>query len=667
MQSYVTSTGIMIQASCFLLAAFFVFLYRRKRQGYLLAWSAAWLLVALHFLFSALGVWLHGDQKWLGWLGALNEAVFAFAGLAFYCASRLYASLKVPKWVGAAGLIAIIWSIAHARYSVGVPAVVLGVGLIFLLVAHTFWHEGRKQEARADVLLGFTFAGWGLLCISTLLHSRFAFLQKLHLLPAIILPQLFACVLMVMSVYEEERRRAERNMLALSNLNLVTGSFVGGEIQKMLGQALDRVLSVVRVPAGALCLQQGETSGTASVIVAGLDDSFSTAIQESKLNEYFINLVARLGGLVVFRDLGRDTSWKALEKDDAFRRIRQLLLNEGLRTIVGISLQAKERVFGVLLLGTPDNRSFGPAERRLLLALGQQIGMAVENSYLIRQTSRRTEELHILNEIGRALSSTLDLDKLLERIYSEMRRVVDAGSFFIAYHDQDTGEVRFELEVVDGKRLPKRSRAIANRLVEYVVRTEQPLLIRERYSEEAERLGFESRLVGSICAVPLILYDRPVGVMAVHSQKERVFDEGHVEFLRVLGSEAGIAIENARLFAEEQKKSRQLTLINNISNHAITTLDPEEMLGKIAGEMEKHLSYNHIGIAILDYSAKELVVQADAGLRREAVGRRLLLGEGLIGQVARTGQMAIVREANASTPRMVLPDSAASVALPVTY
>ena len=458
MESYVTSTGLMIQASCFLLAAFFVFLYRRKRQGYLLAWSAAWFLLALHCLFSALGVWLHGDEKWMGWLGALNESVFAFAALAFYCASRLYASLKVPKWVGAAGVVAVIWSVAHARYGVGVPAVVLGVGLIFLLVAHTFWHEGRKQEARADVLLGFTFAGWGLLCISVLLHSRYAFLRNVHLLPVTILPELFACVLMVMSVYEEERRRAERNMLALSNLNLVTGSFVGGEIQKMLAQALDRVLNVVRVPAGALCLQQGETSGTASVIVAGLNDSFSSAIQESELNEYFINLVARLGGLVVFRDLGRDASWKALEKDDAFRRIRQLLLDQGLRTIVGISLQAKERVFGVLLLGTPDNRNFTPAERRLLLALGQQIGMAVENSYLIRQTSRRSEELHILNEIGRALSSTLDPDKLLERIYSEMRRVVDAGSFFIAFHDQDTGEVRFEIEVVDGKRLPKRSR-----------------------------------------------------------------------------------------------------------------------------------------------------------------------------------------------------------------
>jgi len=53
-------------------------------------------------------------------------------------------------------------------------------------------------------------------------------------------------------------------------------------------------------------------------------------------------------------------------------------------------------------LGTPDSRRFTAAELRLLLALGHQIGMAVENSYLVQQSSRRTQELNILNEIGRA-------------------------------------------------------------------------------------------------------------------------------------------------------------------------------------------------------------------------------------------------------------------------
>ena len=85
------------------------------------------------------------------------------------------------------------------------------------------------------------------------------------------------------------------------------------------------------------------------------------------------------------------------------------------------------------------------------------------------------------------------------------------------------------------------------------------------------------------------------------------------------------------LFAEEQKKSRQLALINNVSSHAITTLNPGEMLEKIAAEIENSLPYDHIGIAILDYSNKELLIQAEAGARKDAMGRRIPLGEGLGG------------------------------------
>jgi len=62
--------------------------------------------------------------------------------------------------------------------------------------------------------------------------------------------------------------------------------------------------------------------------------------------------------------------------------------------------------------------------------------------------------------------------------------------------------------------------------------------------------------------------------MAVFSDQERAFDEGHLELLRVLASEASIAIENARLFHEERTKARHLSLLNTISRNAIATLNP---------------------------------------------------------------------------------------------
>ncbi len=381
-----------------------------------------------------------------------------------------------------------------------------------------------------------------------------------------------------MAIYEEEKRRVERNMLALSNLNLATSSFVGGEIQRMLAQALDRVLGVVRLPSGALFLHHGDTSGPTSVVSAGIPDAFCNAAQEEGLDDYLVGLVSRLGGLLGFRDL-RDDNLTALENDEPLRRFRELALKHGLRSVVVISLQAKEQAFGLLLLGTPDNRRFTPPELRLLLALGHQIGMAVENSYLVQQTSRRSEELHVLNEIGRALSSTLNKEDLLIKIWEELRRLFDVENLYIASPDPVRDTINFDLEMIGAERKPMHSRPAGNHLTEYIIRTRQPVLIRENFTIETRKLGVEPILTsGSFCGVPLVAYDQAIGALCIYSDHDRAYDEGHLELLRVLASEASIAIENARLFQNERTKARHLSLLNLISRDAIATLNPDEVL-----------------------------------------------------------------------------------------
>ena len=341
----------------------------------------------------------------------------------------------------------------------------------------------------------------------------------------------------------------------------------------------------------------------------------------------------------------------------------------GLQTVVGISLQVKDQLLGMLLLATPDSRGFAQAELRLLLALGHQIGMAVENSYLIQQTSRRSEELHVLNEIGRALSSTLDPDALFEKIFGEIRQMFDASNFFIALYDGAHDEIQFELEISDNIRLPRRSRPAGNHLTEHIIRTREPLLVRENLDQEAAKLGVHAvQQVGSFCGVPLLVYERAIGVLAVHSLQERLYDKEDLEMMRVLASQASIAIENARLFRAERTKMRHLTLLNNISRKAITTLNPDEMLTNIAQELENGLTFDHVGIGLLDYATKELVIQAEAGRRRGALGRRMALGEGLVGLVARTGQMCMAREFDEKGDAgPVLEGSASAIALPILY
>ena len=653
-------------AATSLVAGFFAYIYTIKRRTYLLIWTFGWAFYALHYLSPALWRWIpEGPLE-----TSLSRWIYALASIWFFLGAQLYAQRK--PWITQAIITAAVlgfWAAANAVHLISVPVVIPSAAL-FLAIAIIFWQESRRQETLADHLLAISFASWAILRLSLFLFSQHAGEgQQVAMRSIAAVPSAFVAMLMVMALYEEEKRRIERNMLALSNLNLATSSFVGGEIQRMLSQALDRVLGVVRLPSGALFLHHGDPQGPTSVVAVGLDDDFCRSVQEEGLDDYLVGLVARLGGLLGFRDL-RDDSLSALDKEPSIRRFREIALGQGLRSIVAISLQAKENAFGVLLLGTSDSRRFTPAELRLLLALGHQIGMAVENSYLIQQTSRRSEELHVLNEIGRALSSTLNKEDLLRKVWEELRRLFDVENFYITSLDTTSDEMMFDLEMIDGTRMPKRTRPSGNHISEYIIRTRQPVLIRDNFVEEVKKLGVDPiRTGGCFCGVPLVAYDRAIGAMAVFSDHERTFDEGHLELLRVLASEASIAIENARLFQEERTKARHLSLLNIISRNAIATLNPDEMLAKITEQLEEGLTYDHIGIAVLEYSTREIVVQAEAGKRRGSVGQRIPLGAGLIGHVARNGQMAFYRGANIADAALkpLLPDTAAAVALPIFY
>src|SRR5579864_7746438 len=650
-----------------LVAGFFAYIYSLKRQMYLLLWTAGWSLFALHYMGPALAQWVPSTSMQT----ALDRWLCVLAALFFFLGAQLYAQRK--PWKVAAGLVALglgAWSFSNALHLFNTVSVVIPSSLLFAAVAAVFWQESRRQETLADRLLAVSFVAWSVLQMAVFFFYRNLPMDVGIDSPIAAVPSAFVAMLMVMASYEEEKRRIERNMLALSNLNLATSSFVGGEIQRMLAQALDRVLGVVRLPAGALFLHHGDPQGPTSVVAVGLNDDFCRVAQNEGLDDYLVSLVARLGGLLGFRDLRNSESVAALEREEPIRRFRELALAQGLRSVVAISLQAKEQAFGVLLLGTPDSRRFTPAEYRLLLALGHQIGMAVENSYLVQQTSRRSEELHVLNEIGRALSSTLNKEDLLSKIWEELRRLFDVENFYIGELDPVRDEMRFHLEVIAGMRMPKRSRPSGNHLTEYVIRTRQPVLIRDNYVKEAQKLGVEPlRSGGCFCCVPLVAYDHAIGAMAVFSDQEHVFDEGHLELLRVLASEASIAIENARLFQEERTKARHLSLLNTISRNAIATLNPDEMLAKITEQLETGLTYDHIGIGVLDYATREIVIQAEAGKRRGGLGQRIPLGTGLIGQVARNGQLAAY---NANIPadagfKPLLGDTLAAIALPVFY
>jgi diguanylate cyclase (GGDEF)-like protein len=156
-------------------------------------------------------------------------------------------------------------------------------------------------------------------------------------------------------------------------------------------------------------------------------------------------------------------------------------------------------------------------------------------------------------------------------------------------------------------------------------------------------------------------------MVAMNPDREYVFEQRDLDVLVTAAGQVSVAVENARLFAEEQRRSRQLAFLNNISRTAISSDDPGHMLTEIASEIQKNFSFDHIGIGLLDRGTKEVEIKAEAGLTAHAMGKRIPLGAGILGRVARTGERALVQNALPGNLTGILSDSRAVLCIPITY
>jgi len=664
-------TLVVLLAVRTLLAALFLYISRRKQERYLLHWAVGWTLLALQSLAHLL--WQTRELEHPLLQGA-DLLLLALGTLVFLDSARvLFYEAVQPTVTFLLGPVFALWF--YLQMQPGVFAQVpleVGGGLVLGVTAWLFWHESRRREVAGGRLLAAAFLLWAL----ELLVTPFGLLgatDSTLLAGLAIIPRGLVAFGMIIVAYEEEKRTMERQMLGLAGLNLITSTTqAGSTMQEMLGHTLDRLLGALRVPSGTIGVNLGGDTPL-QCIHRGEVGAFLREVERAGLLPYLQRMVQRLGGLVVLPEVNNPAVPAAFTQEEEFERVARLARAESVRLLVGVSLRAKSASSGLLLLASPDSRRFTPAELRLLLGLGGQIGLAVENFHLMQQSARRAEELRLLNEIGRALSSTLSVDDLLERIYAEMQKVLDVRNFYIALYDPRWEEVSFELEVKDGQFLPKRRRRARNGLTEHILRRKEPLLIREDFAGVTARLGLApARSAKSFCAVPILLHGEAVGVIGLVSYaQENVFDQEHVEVLTILAAQAAVAIENARLFLEEQQRTRQLALLNNVSRKAISTLNPEEMLAAIATEIHSSLPYDHIGLGVLDYATREVVMQAEAGHSGQGPNRRIKLGEGCVGQVAMSGALQqidnLAEQADPALCQPVLPEAQSLVCLPISY
>lgn len=234
--------------------------------------------------------------------------------------------------------------------------------------------------------------------------------------------------------------------------------------------------------------------------------------------------------------------------------------------------------FGIL--GAILHTSIG-AGASLLLAICFLAGLVTV--WQLQQTSeqlrRQVITLNLMNEIGQMLSSSLDLGRLLNLIYEGASRLMDTTNFWIVLYDEEHNEVRYELLYDEGHPYPPEAVPYDPRryLAAYTIARAEPVFLST--PEEVRQVPIYLETTGSgrwpesLIAVPILSKGRAIGAISVQSYEPRTFKPEDVETLMALARQAGIALENARLFQEVDASQRYLRAILDSVDYAVLVTD----------------------------------------------------------------------------------------------
>jgi PAS domain S-box-containing protein len=261
--------------------------------------------------------------------------------------------------------------------------------------------------------------------------------------------------------------------------------------------------------------------------------------------------------------------------------------------------------------------------------------------------------LELLYNISREFAAALDLRAVLQRVLKLSMENVGAVSGSIIVLD-DTGQAIESAFLMHGKAYDQSVLnlrvTLENGLAGWVARQRQAVLVPDtsrderwlrRPDDQFDRTGPKSAV-----GVPILNRDQLVGVMTLVHSSPGFFNVDNLALVRSIADQAGIAILNARLYAESQRRARVMTAVAESAAAITESLDLDVVLRRILDQILHALRVEAVLLALVDPHGTELEYRAATGFPiRSVIGLRTKVGKGIPGWVARYGLGAMTPDA----------------------
>ncbi len=255
-----------------------------------------------------------------------------------------------------------------------------------------------------------------------------------------------------------------------------------------------------------------------------------------------------------------------------------------------------------------------------------------------KKVKKKEEGLELIRQLSGIVSSSLELDKLLDKILEACVHFSEAKTGSILLVDQKAKE----LFLVKAKGLAhKRAKdfriPLGKGVTGYVAKTGKSLIVPD-VDKDPRFIRLRER-VKSELAVPILEQGKVLGVISVDSWQRNAFGSEDQKVLEAVAGLAAQAIRNARVFQEREERIRQLDLLNRINQIFTQSLNLRPAFDRVVEVLKKELEMERATLVLLDTETGELEIKIADGLTEEQIRRgKYRVGEGITGEVVRTGK-----------------------------
>jgi GAF domain-containing protein len=273
-----------------------------------------------------------------------------------------------------------------------------------------------------------------------------------------------------------------------------------------------------------------------------------------------------------------------------FPRGRAIAERSGFRTAVSVPLVKEGAAIGTLVVRRTEVQAFTAEQIALLETFADQAVIALENVRLFTELRERTgeltrsvEKLTALGEVSQAVSSTLDLDTVLETITERARQLAGADGGAIYEYDESTQQFHLRATRNVDRTLIQALRSVPFRkgegLMGRATEAREPSQIADIAAPGVYESHLRDELIGAgyhaLLSVPLVRESQIIGSLSLNRKTPGLFPPEVVDVLRTFAAQSALAIQNARLFREIADKSRQLEVASQHKSEFLANMSHE--------------------------------------------------------------------------------------------